>query len=395
MSKHDPTENEFIEDESEGEEVESPRLDEYSIISSPNDFNVATLISHIDKGKFVIPGFQRNYVWDIARASRLIESVILGLPIPQIFLYEEGRNKLLVIDGQQRLMSLYYFAKKRFPKKEKRPELRSLIEQNSGIVPENILESDTYFQRFNLRLPSNLHEEKNPLHGLNQSTLGERSETFDFRTIRTIVIKQLEPEGDESVFEIFNRLNSGGVNLRPQEMRSSLYHSPFFDAIHRLNALEDWRTLLGVPHPDIQMKDSEVILRAIAMLVRGESYKPSMVRFLNQFSKDSKTATADEVQLREAITKRFLSHAAKLGPSAFQYQEQSKRLSVPIFESVFYGCCRDAYTQRDESAVKPPPKGGVEKLKAHPEFVKASRSNSADTTNVRTRRDLSLRYLKE
>jgi hypothetical protein len=91
---------------------------EYEVTASPNDFNLSTLVSFIESGAIKIPGFQRNYVWDLKRASKLIESIIIGLPIPQIFLYEEGRNSFLVIDGQQRLMSLYYFWKGRFPRKE-------------------------------------------------------------------------------------------------------------------------------------------------------------------------------------------------------------------------------------------------------------------------------------
>lgn len=108
----------WYEDESTDEEWEYP-LHEYELTASPNDFNVITLFNFIESGTVKIPGFQRNYVWDLKRASKLIESMIIGLPVPQIFLYEESRNKFLVIDGQQRLMSIYYFIKQRFPKKRK------------------------------------------------------------------------------------------------------------------------------------------------------------------------------------------------------------------------------------------------------------------------------------
>src|SRR5262249_38549581 len=64
---------------------------EYDITASPNDFNILTLYSFIESGAVKIPGFQRNFVWDLKRASKLIESVIIGLPVPQIFLYEEIR----------------------------------------------------------------------------------------------------------------------------------------------------------------------------------------------------------------------------------------------------------------------------------------------------------------
>ena len=101
-------------------EEEGISFQEYDITSSPNDFNVRTIVDYIDSGIFKIPVFQRNYVWTINRASKFIESIIRGLPIPQIFLYEKARNKYLVIDGQQRLMSIYFFLKMRFPDMEKR-----------------------------------------------------------------------------------------------------------------------------------------------------------------------------------------------------------------------------------------------------------------------------------
>jgi uncharacterized protein with ParB-like and HNH nuclease domain len=84
---------------------------DYDISVSPNDFNINTIFDFIKGGTIKIPNFQRNYVWDIKRASKLIESLLIGVPIPQIFLYEEKRNSFLVIDGQQRLMTIYYFIK--------------------------------------------------------------------------------------------------------------------------------------------------------------------------------------------------------------------------------------------------------------------------------------------
>ncbi|WP_270094654.1 DUF262 domain-containing protein, partial [Escherichia coli] len=78
------------------------------LTTTPNDFNIITIISFIKSKVFKIPNFQRHYVWDIKRASKLIESLLIGLPIPQIFLYEQDKNEFLVIDGQQRLMTLYY-----------------------------------------------------------------------------------------------------------------------------------------------------------------------------------------------------------------------------------------------------------------------------------------------
>ena len=152
----------LFEFEDEQEEEAGYSIQEYDITSSPNDFNVKTIVDFIEKGVFKIPVFQRNYVWDINRASKLIESIILGLPIPQIFLYEQAKNSFLVIDGQQRLMSVYYFLKMRFPLMERRNDLR-LIFDREGKIPSNIFSDDNYFSKFNLRLLAKLPGETNKL----------------------------------------------------------------------------------------------------------------------------------------------------------------------------------------------------------------------------------------
>ncbi|WBL39963.1 DUF262 domain-containing protein [Bacillus velezensis] len=139
----------WIEPEELDEQSESGEsFEEFDITASPNDFNIKTLFDFIESGVVKIPGFQRNYVWDQNRASKLIESIIIGLPIPQIFLYERLRNKFLVIDGQQRLMSIYYFIKGRFPKKDVRSGLREIFEQ-TGKIPDDILSNNDYFVRLN------------------------------------------------------------------------------------------------------------------------------------------------------------------------------------------------------------------------------------------------------
>ena len=211
---------------------------EYDLTAAPNDFNIKTIYDFIESGVMEIPNFQRNYVWDLKRASKLIESIIMGLPVPQIFLFEKSRNTFLVIDGQQRLMTIYYFIKKRFPKRDKRAFIGRVFDKNKGI-PDETLFDNTYFDNFNLYLPSDVPDKKNILNGLNYSTLGEDYKTmFELRTIRNVIIKQNIPPGDDSsIYEIFNRLNSGGMNLKPQEIRYSLYNSRFYDLLYTLDLL--------------------------------------------------------------------------------------------------------------------------------------------------------------
>ena len=161
-------------------------------------------------------------------------------------------------------------------------------------MPEEVLHNDVYFDDFTLKLPETLPNKTNKFNGLNYSTLGEYRTQFDLRPIRNIVVKQNSPAGDDSsMYEVFSRLNTGGINLRPQEIRTSMYHSSFFDMLYRINQEDRWRNILQSSTPDLHMKDIEVLLRGFAMLVSNEDYSPSMVRFLNQFSRKSESNTVE------------------------------------------------------------------------------------------------------
>lgn len=369
---------EWFEDDSETT-LDYPFHD-YDIISSPNDFNVLTLFNFVDKGTVVIPGFQRHYVWDIKRASKLIESIIMGLPIPQIFLYEQGRNRFSVIDGQQRLMSIYYFMKQRFPRSEKRSELRTIFEQE-GKVPDHILFNDLYFTKFNLALPTQIPNQKNKFNGLNYSTLGDYQSGFELRPIRSIIVKQVSPEEDDSsIYEIFNRLNSGGVNLRPQEIRSSLYHSDFYSMLYRINLHPRWRELVGFGAPDLHMKDIEFLLRGFAMLIEGATYNSAMVKFLNDFSRHAKGYDESKIQLLENIFVRFLEGSRALPDDAFL--GTTDRFSITIYESVFVAAAEELQESDEKKIIDPQ---SVQRLKSEPDFLFASEKASASKSNVAQR----------
>jgi len=355
---------------------------EYDVTSSPNDFNVKTIYDFIQSGSINIPDFQRNYVWDLKRASKLIESIITGIPIPQIFLYEKSRNNLLVIDGQQRLMTIYYFINKRFPKKEKRSELREIYDENRKI-PQEILENDNYFSKFNLKLPKIPPNKTNRLDGLNYDTLDEYKSTFELRSIRTIIIKQNTPPNSDSViFEIFNRLNTGGVNLTPQEIRASLYYSNFYRMLKKINLDKRWRKLIGQHDPDMQMKDIEILLRGFAMLIDGDKYKPTMTRFLNVFSEEAREMADKEVNFFESLFYSFLDKINPLGNKAF-ISKQGK-FNIAMYEAIFTAVCENPYKSRTLEI------GDIDakefhSLKENESFIDSTQSHTTNKTKVDTR----------
>jgi hypothetical protein len=355
---------------------------EYEVTHTPNDFNLVTLVSFMDSGAIKIPDFQRNYVWDIKRASKLIESIIIGLPVPQVFLYEEGRNSFLVIDGQQRLLSVYFFFKGRFPRKERRVELRAIFAKHTGF-PKAILDDDDYFTSFRLQLIPPHPDHPNKFSKVDYESLGDLKTTFDLRTIRNVIIKQTTPSGDDSaMFEIFNRLNTGGINLKPQEIRTSLYHSEFYAMIYRINALPQWRSLTGINVPDLNMKDCEIILRSLAMLIDGSNYQPSMIKFLNVFSRRMKSAKPDQIVYLENLFTSFLTACAALPPKAFVVNRG--RFSISIFESVFTAACAAPFADRD-LVTKPIPPELIAALKENTQFMEAAQKTTAGKPNVEAR----------
>ena len=364
------------------EDADEVQVEEYDITVSPNDFNVMTLHSFVESGAVRIPGFQRNFVWDLGRASKLIESLILGLPVPQLFLYEQEHNKFLVIDGQQRLMSIYYFIKKRFPRKETRVELRSIFDKE-GHIPEEILHDDSYFQPFNLRLPEKIPNHPSMFKGLNYATLGDYKTQFDLRPIRNIVVKQNTPSDDSSIYEIFNRLNTGGITLSPQEIRTSMYHSEFYNVLYDINNLPKWRRILGQSIPDLHMRDIEFLLRGFATLVDGDNYAPSLAKFLNQFSRKCRDQRPEQNVYCRELFESFLEACSNLPDIAFK-NKINNRFNVALYESVFTVVCEKAFAERRVVA------GEIDieclqALEKDKEFAEASRASTTDTSNVHKR----------
>lgn len=363
------------------EEEEEHYPIDYNISASPNDFNVKTLFDFIASGILKLPGFQRNYVWDLKRASRLIESILMGLPIPQIFLYEKGRNDFLVIDGQQRLMTIYYFIEGRFPRMGKRAELRRIIDRE-GKVPEGTLADDIYFTNFELDLGTRYIDTPNRLEGLTEATLDPEDRTaFGLKTIRCIFIKQHAPTNDSIMYEIFYRLNTGGMNLTPQEIRASLYYSDFYSMLTAVNLDDRWRRLTK-PEPDIRMRDMEILLRGFAMLQNGNNYRPPMARFLNSFSETAKSFEAEEIRYFRLLFEAFLARCARLPQGAFQLQ--TGRFSASVYEAIFTAACEKAFGQRNLDIPQIDPEK-LDTLKKDRSFLEASRSQTTGKENVSLR----------
>lgn len=238
-----------VEGTEESEEEEQDVIT-YQINYYPADLTLKGYLDKWKSGQLKIPPFQRSYVWDQVKASKLIESFLLGLPVPNVFLYKEREtNKLQVIDGQQRILSAVRFFKNEFDEKIFR--LKNVNPKWNGKTYEQLDEAD----RFQL----------------------------DDTVLRATVVQQLDPEDDSSMFHIFERLNTGGINLNPMEIRKCVYSGAHFVLLEELNTLDEWRKLIGQSKVDKRLRDTELLLRLLALSSSWSDYKKPMKHFLNGY----------------------------------------------------------------------------------------------------------------
>ena len=186
------------------------------------------------------------------------------------------------------------------------------------------------------------------------------------------------------MFEVFNRLNSGGVNIRAQEIRTSMYHSNFYTMLYRINAEKaQWRRLLNSPIPDLNMKDIEILLRGFAMLVDRAHYRPSMVRFLNQFSRKCRANDAAKNEYLERLFDSFLDACSDL-PEGMFMNKKNKRFNIALYEATFAAALKDAFAQKRIA------RGALDvtrlrALEADGDFSAAALQGTTRTSNVEQR----------
>ena len=224
----------------------------------------------------------------------------------------------------------------------------------------------------------------------NYTTLDELNENyksdFELRTIRNIVIKQIHPKGDRSMFEIFNRLNTGGMNLRPQEIRMSLYDSKFYRMLVDINKNKTWRKFLGSGSVSPYMQDIEVLLRGFAMLLWENRYKPSLANFLNDFSAEAQKFDEEKVSLLKSIFEQFIQKASKF-PAVFKV---NKKFNIALYEAVFVAACKNSL---DGGIVKELSLQHIRGILRDDEFKDALQEGTTKKINVDKRMRVAQNYI--
>lgn len=241
------------------EEDDLSNDDLFNITSWGSDPSVRELITMYKDGDIIKPELQRKYVWDKKDASRFIESILLGLPIPSIFLANRENETRLIIDGYQRI--------------------RSIVDFKSGIWSKNdssfILEG-----KINKRWEKKTYED----------LTCEDKRRFNNYTIHAIVFEQKSPKNDSGLFQIFERINTSGKPLNAQEIRNCVSQGKMNNLLFELNKNKHWRKLYGDDTEDSRMKDLEYILRfftlkdpELDLSVKSISLKKSLNDFMDKY----------------------------------------------------------------------------------------------------------------
>ncbi|EBK5185316.1 DUF262 domain-containing protein [Salmonella enterica] len=268
--------NDEIEIEIENEIEPYEHIKERKVVIQPYDYAVRTLVDMIIEGDLILePDYQRKYQWDDIKASRLIESIALNIPVPVVYLAEEKDGTFSVIDGQQRLTSLFRFIKAN--------EIENLF-PDSGLMPLKLT---------GLKIISEINgKEYLELDRVLRSNIAKRA-------IRCIVVLN---ESDEALkFEVFERLNTGSASLSDQEVRNCVYRGSYNELLKKLAQYDKFVELISLPEQDAKsMKAVELVLRFLAYreLSASSDYSDNYSEYLNLHMEENReisTARAESV----------------------------------------------------------------------------------------------------
>lgn len=340
------------------EEVEESSIAELQKIVSYNVANTVEVLKlKVDNEEINLkPEFQRDFVWDITRASLFIDSLIIGLPIPSIFLGKSKEDEnYIVIDGQQRLKSAYYYITGKFV-------------------------SDDTESIFSLR---NLKDRE-----WNNKTYAELDDKLKKRirnaVLNTTIIEDINSRPDV-IHDLFHRLNTGGMPLTDQEIRNCVYTGIFNKQLIDLNKNNKWRKLLDKASPDKRLRDAELVLRYFALLHGVQTYSPSMKLFLSNYQKDNKNNKIFIASNKEIFEKTVDIIYTQIGERAFK---TTRSINKSICDSLMVAIAQIIISGKELKNVNE----NYLRLIEDEDYRKYVTSGTSGETSVKGRIDLARNY---
>ena len=280
------------------------------------DIGFRTLVESVNDNMYVSPKYQRKYRWGRDKVEKLVESLLRGFPIPPIYTCRNKDNQLEILDGQQRVMSLFFYYIGAFLERRK----NSAVNFSQLEIKENQTFGQALKEQFELEdLHIELFGEDGEKINVDYAALPvEIRRKVDYTTITVIEIKIDQPEQREKVLRtIFANLNRGGELLSDQEQRNGIYNCTFYDMLRKFNKEnETWRSLWG--REDSKEQDMEMLLRFCALKKYTkyiapkkefviEGYQTSYTKLLDYFSEKSMNFSEEENQEYQKSLENFVN----------------------------------------------------------------------------------------
>ena len=352
-----------IEAEEKEQDENTDNYPNLSIKIEQAQYSIFELKRKYDKDRICIdPDFQRNLVWTNKQKSELIESVIMQIPLPLIYLAENEDGKLVVVDGRQRLTTFFQFLDNEFRLKDLK-----ILPQINGM---------------------NFNE-------LEESHLYSRYVTIIEDTQLVVQIIKY-PTKDRVRFDIFDRVNRGGTPLNKQEMRNALYQGNATKLLDELSKMKSFKDATGGAISPKHMKDKYVILRALCfyLLWRGNildknkkrmEYRSDMEELLGAGMNLFNKMDLNSIFLLKQLFDRTMTRAYQcLGKDGFRIPSNGKirrPISMTLFETLFY-----YFTCFDKTSVSNlEMKKGVVELLQDEEYLRSLQHSVDSSVNVKKR----------
>ena len=321
-------------------------------------FSVFEYIRKVNDGKIVMnPDFQRNEVWTIEQKSQLIESTMLEIPIPAFYMKKDAQGRLIVVDGLQRTLAL-----------------RGFLNDSFRLYGLNALSKVNGYTCSEMRKDEKL------------SNLITRVED---KQLLFYVISKDTPMS--IVYDIFNRINTGGTKLERQEIRNCIFIGHSTRLLKELSGESVFKKAIDGGISAKRMKDREAALRCIAFTILDykKSYYRSMDDFLERSMRKINKLSTVEV---EDIKKRFLKIMEQtlrvFGTSNFRIPSDYTRgrINIAVMETVFFVFYKKMELGQtiDDSLMRQ----SFQTLLKDAEYLDAVRNSTGSPTKVMTRFEL-------
>ena len=300
------------------EELQPYEVKERKLITQPYDMSVQTVVEQIKNGDiFLEPPYQREYRWAKEKAARFIESLLLNIPIPNIFLAEEDDVTYTVIDGRQRLNTIKNFI---LPDSEKD---RIILQ---GLQVRSDLNGKTFEE-------------------LDKKDQGKLKKQY----LRCSVI--LNDSDPQIKFDVFERLNTGSEKLQPQEIRNCTYRGNFNELIKKLAKNNKFKSMLKLNASNSRnMTDVEYVLRFFAYSLDINNYKGSVGEFLNNFMRNHRNLEEEQINNYQNLFEKTVDNLYMvLGNNAFKRYVPDKKNWYSVTNKALFDAEMVAFSKVDIS----------------------------------------------